>query len=1600
MSKFIYATFIEARRLVKEMGIMSQRQYRVRYKESSSLPFKPEVTYKDNWVSWSDFLPNPPSKFLNYSDARSCVHQLGITTYKQYQMRYKECPGLPSAPKSIYKVEWTSWEGFLAKACSSFLSFNEAKAIVKELGITSYDEYYSRYKERHGLPSHPKKIYKTDWVSWNEFLQREPKTFLSYNEAKSTLKKLGITSYKEYMACKNDYQNLPASPHKIYRKEWISWGEFLNKPRRKFCSYAEAKKIIQQLGIASSNQYRNRYKENSSLPSNPNLEYQTEWLGWADFLVERLPKFKSYEEAKQIVNQMGISSYKEYMSRFNKVCGLPSDPRQTYKKDWAGWFDFLNKQATAFLSYEEAQIIVQNLGISSSKEYSKKYKAISGLPSVPSSIYKGKWLGWKSFFGLPSNLYLNFDQAKDWVKEQKITTRDKYYASRILACGLPFNPKKLYKEEWTSWREFLYKPTITYLDYNDAKKEVIELGIGSITEYRARFSESKGLHANPDRYYTEDWLGWSDFLPAKYISYNEAKRLVQELGIFSSSEYASIYKNILGLPSDPKRVYKNDWVSWSDFLPELSSPYLSYLDAKTNVERMAIFSSKDYRARYKECPGLPYNPQRIYNDDWSGWHHFLPKVTPSFASFTHAKKLVQQFGISSHREYKAHYKEIRNLPAKPYDFYKEEWAGWPEFLMPASIKSISSLKLACRILDIKDSRQYRHSRKEIKQLPSHPERLEGWIDYYDLLDIPRPYPIELLKKMVLEAKIKSLAEYSRWRIDANDPKLPARPIEVYDGKGWTNTYDFFSQPRPYKVRYLDNDWMVWGELIKEFLKTARGGDTKEKDLCEFVREFIQPYGFEKDPLQFLIRSKTNIQPMLDLLSKVSVARKKKWLFSINEFFDWIIKSTLTVEDEETGEVHRVNGAKDPFEHINFDGESTTPVVNETNKLSLPYQFVKAGRDWIFPPNSIEEKINFCDLNHLQNFSADWILIDEKFEVDFNDPDCVTKEVNGKRFLWFPAFWIYTYALMHLPARGRQIIYCDSGEADIELADFCDGKVVWIENKSEMAGLTKSQSMIYKTPDNDIGVRYTSNKTNFNGEGYTIPFMPLELAYWLIKLRKWQQKYNRITRPMPWIECTRTKLNEIQKKQKGCNCFLFRDFDEEEPGTFSNRLSLRLAACLFFSAGEELSLATYNKLTFSQFQSLNINEPSLSNFQSDFTPHSMRVSLINAYINEFGLPIEIILKLVGHSSIVMTIYYMKSGPGGLHVREKLRRGEKQAAASAVGTLRQFIEQQRVEECHGELVANNEDFLKFLSNDRPVAAYQWKDYGICPVGGNFCKEGGEPVAGKSTIYHPVPAGYLGEQNCLQCRFFVTGPAFMVGLVSLFNEISHNVSTQYRRFNHLQYQVQELTEKIEVISHKQYREKLVGEQYSQLVTEKSALQEKRRLINSELETRSKKIDPLIIDMNAIHRLVRACRLVIEKMNLSAKNAYQLIVSADISLETSLEENSWFYQLTEVCENAELFQSCSDDLALAPRSQAIDRLLQFNDMKPQMMFLTEEEQLIVGNQLTQLLLTRLKSWDKLDRLMDNELTFKDLPAEERLTTIDLKQLFSSAETLKIRGA
>lgn len=222
----------------------------------------------------------------------------------------------------------------------NYPSYEDAKSIVIKEGIKSSRDYWSIYTEL-GLPRHPDRYYVgKGWDGWEAFWGEEKTEFPPYEEAKRIVVENGIKDGKEYRVRAKGL-GLPYNPPIYYKNDgWTNWGDFCNK--KGFPSYEKAKIIVIEECIRSEREYKARCKE-LGLPSSPNRTYKGKgWEGWPAFWGEEKKPFPSYEEAKRIVVENGISTREQYEAEYKKY-GLPSSPRYSFKEEWVDWPTFLGK---------------------------------------------------------------------------------------------------------------------------------------------------------------------------------------------------------------------------------------------------------------------------------------------------------------------------------------------------------------------------------------------------------------------------------------------------------------------------------------------------------------------------------------------------------------------------------------------------------------------------------------------------------------------------------------------------------------------------------------------------------------------------------------------------------------------------------------------------------------------------------------------------------------------------------------------------------------------------------------------------------------------------------------------------------------------------------------------------------------------------------------------------------------------------------------------------------------------------------------------------------------------------------------------------------
>lgn len=1184
--------------------------------------------------------------------------------------------------------------------------------------------------------------------------------------------------------------------------------------------------------------------------------------------------------------------------------------------------------------------------------------------------------------------FLSYQDARALVVESGVILKGQYNELQKLHHNLPKFPDVHYADEWRGWFDFFNLPE-PYKTLKECKASCLALKIKDSVDYKKRRFEDPRLPADPQAVYQNFPVNFDVFLGKEqppYETYAEASAAAVRRGFKTRDAYGRGRRVDPRLPASPSRVYPKEWKGWVDYLKinlaELLAPaqrgfYATYAEFKEAVKRAAIKTQRQYNAEYHLDPKMPACPQNIYVEEWDGWIRAMAGAK-SYACTTwqEARKVALPYRFSGPSDYRKRSRVDTRLPSCPRKKF-QNFPGYEVFLLPDVYETLDDVKLAAQILKVKNEDDYRTACLSYSVLPVEPDVLfnADWQGWPDLCGLPTPYSFEELKEIVRLHGCRYLRDYQKlWR-QLNDPRMTYTPEKDY--KEWISTYDFFGAELPARLEYFSSTTKAWADDIQLHLDRLEVKGQREASLSRFVRHYIEPNNLGSSVQEFLTCGKADVKKYKEFLDAQGASHhgRRTW-FEINEYLESALKRYFTEEDEE-GFLYRVPGAINPFAGVEYDGFQATP--SESVKPVLAYHFVEEIRNWIVP----EGAKSLSDLVNIHGFSGDYKPIAKEL-IDPTDPNCIYRKTGGEYFIWCPANWLAVYTLVSVPARGRQIMYNDSGEADEYIAEIYDGQLIWVKNPNPLATLGRQQGFVTHSLEDDWGMYFTSNKTSYDGAGYSVPWIPDKLAYWLTVLRDWQRKYNPVDRLTSWVECSkRCGLSKKKLASKVPATFLFRDLGERQPPIFAGLMASRLAAALYHTQPKGLELATIEPG----------GRPStVGAYSSRFTSHSMRVSLITAYVVSFGIPISIIMKIAGHSSMVMSVYYTKIGTASM--RFQMAEGEKRALLNKAHDMQLMFEQNRIDQLHSQLVANSEEALAAILSGQ-TGTQLLRDYGICPYAGSRCADGGEHYG--SSYWSPAPSGYLGIQNCPRCRHFVSGPVFLGGMVALWNEISLNVNLLWDKYSELDSRKEKNRLRIQQLDYLEAECETTGKTFDE--RERLHCEAANRKLHSEMEGVATKIDMYLCDMHAITKLVEDSRAVLKQQSSQesteegdeGQRGLQLIATDKSDLEIQYHETSLFQQLHEVCVNATIYQSASAVLATPRRSQIIDRVAAINGIKPRMFELTEQEQLELGNQVTEFFFKRLQNWDRVNQLANGDLLLEDLDASEKITKLEFEKLMST---------
>lgn len=758
---------------------------------------------------------------------------------------------------------------------------------------------------------------------------------------------------------------------------------------------------------------------------------------------------------------------------------------------------------------------------------------------------------------------------------------------------------------------------------------------------------------------------------------------------------------------------------------------------------------------------------------------------------------------------------------------------------------------------------------------------------------------------------------------------------------------------------------AWRTLAVEWLKGETSGVNRRlRALVAFFERYIVQKGLPFDPAVFLARS--TVLPDFYRTACPDSEQGIKQNNNIQAFLHWVLLREFS-ETSDNGQPVVSPAFHNPVPRMSKRG---LPNRDESVHSPLPYgyidelrQMLAEGphfRDWQWSQSAMGAKIRQPGRG-----AADWFEVTEA-QIDRNDPDCVWRErtLGGEARLemWSPVRWVALLVKLILPLRTFQVRMLDSGEADTWR--YAAG--VWALNPSRLAqgserrplqqGVFRRSNPLADGEAIPAVLYANTNKTadiakSGPEKGYEVPWPSggpahQDVFYWLEKLRNWQEKYNPVSRRTSWTELDGrhiTKKSEVQLAGYPDACFLFR-LPEVPDDERHLPLSDRPLFSGWFRLLEALELRLADRgETHRNGAPIRFLPPpeEQNNGQTTLFPlHSLRVSLITALALEGKVPFPILQKLVGHSRLLMTLYYTK--PGATHFRDVLLDAAERLEANKEASIQNFLLDTDYDELLQRAICNSVPSLAAAIPQHPAArnpvGWMPMHHGLCLVGGNTsevedngavggCYNGGPNLGSASAPkYGPVPGG---SRNCVRCRWFVTEPHHLPTLAAHFNTLAYHFDEARNVCLVREQELQGLK-----------KQKVDAEDAGQPFARQDAYRQAERVWESAM----KRFSDLAEDLVACWRLIERCKAALEGPQ---GDGTQLMAVGTVSdVQVAFEETeSELLQLAGVCDSVEVYPDLEPGKAVFRRSQLLDAVLYRDNLPPMFMLLTEQEQLLAGN-------------------------------------------------------
>ncbi|MDC0102549.1 DEAD/DEAH box helicase family protein, partial [Alphaproteobacteria bacterium] len=420
---------------------------------------------------------------------------------------------------------------------ANWRKFEEARKFIRSLKLSNEGElrqYYTSGDCPPDIPKNPSIVYRhKGWKGLGDYLgtfrvATRDVQFLPYEAAVKFARKNNLKSYKDWAALSfsgNLPANLPSLPSQTYKgKGWINWGVFfgtgkLGPGQKKWMTYKDSKKFIQQQNLKSLDEFRAWCKSDErhpDIPTSPDKTYPefenyVIWLGTGNFaLVKGKDYFRPFIKARSFVRGLNLRTSKEWRD-FAKTEKRPSDipasPERVYKENgWVSFPDWLGTNVKShnekWMKFSKARSLARKLGLAGHKEwvvYSKSEDKPRNIPVAPHDVYGDKgWLGYGDWLGTQNiqwgkKEFYSFEEGRKVARKLGLKTHKEwmmYCASDSYDPQLPMQPASKYKNSgWRGVGDWLGTGKVSdnlrkILSYKEARNYARGLGLKYASEWR------------------------------------------------------------------------------------------------------------------------------------------------------------------------------------------------------------------------------------------------------------------------------------------------------------------------------------------------------------------------------------------------------------------------------------------------------------------------------------------------------------------------------------------------------------------------------------------------------------------------------------------------------------------------------------------------------------------------------------------------------------------------------------------------------------------------------------------------------------------------------------------------------------------------------------------------------------------------------------------------------------------------------------------------------------------------------------------------------------------------------------------------------------